>query len=261
MIGVMVPSVFATSGTISLENDEFTLYGDGSLTTFSVTGEITDYIHKPMLEIIHNDTVIQSIKLFPSKNTLYSVIGLDKNWSSGKYFVNLKYEDYILDSKSFNIFRDNIVESKTMIQENMSLIIEPFISVNTEKLIINNLSDENIQILGNVDTMNQHGLPIFVSLIKPDDTTTISQLPISGNGSFETVITNIDRSWMSGKYSITAKYLDNPQLSTSFVIENETELSVFEKSKLIGSLTVFQKCHMTIQYLEYLEMLILMNLI
>jgi len=99
MIGVMVPSVFATSGTISLEDDEFTLYGDGSLTTFSVIGEITDYIHRPMLEIIHNDTVIQTIKLFPNKNTLYSVIELDKNLSIGEYFVNLKYEDKILDSK------------------------------------------------------------------------------------------------------------------------------------------------------------------
>ena len=141
MIGVMVPSVFATSGTISLENDEFTLYGDGSLITFSVIGEITDYIYIPMLEITHNNEVIQSIKLVPIKNTLYSVIGLDKNWSSGEYFVNLKYKNKILDSKSFNIFRDNEVESKTMIHENMTLVVEPFISAVPNKIIlVNNFS-------------------------------------------------------------------------------------------------------------------------
>ncbi len=238
MIGVMIPSVFATSGTISLENDEFTLYGDGSVTIFSVTGEITDYIHRPMLEIIHNDTVIQTIKLHPIKNTLYSVIGLDKNWSNGEYFVNLKYQNKILDSKSFNIFRDNTVESKIIIHENMSLIIEPFLSVDTEKLIVNNLSDKRIKILGNIDPLNKYGSPVVVSLIKPDGTTTINHLHISEKGSFETVISNIDRSWISGKYLITANYLDTPQLSTSFVIENETESSTFKKFKLIGSFTV-----------------------
>ena len=63
MIGVMIPSGFSTSGEIFLEKNEFKLYGDGSLVIFSVTGEIMDYTHRPELEIVQNDLVIQSVKL------------------------------------------------------------------------------------------------------------------------------------------------------------------------------------------------------
>ena len=92
MFGAMIPSGFAASGTIELVDNEFILYGDGAITTFSVHGEITDYIHRPTLEIVKNDVVVQTIKLFPIKNSLFSVVGLDKDWSHGDYLVHLKYQ-------------------------------------------------------------------------------------------------------------------------------------------------------------------------
>jgi len=236
MIGVMVPGVFATSGTITLEDDEFVLYG-GNLISFSVIGEITDYTYNPMLEIIHNDKVIQSIELSPSKNILYSVIGLNKNWSSGEYFINLKYKNKILDSKSFNIFRDNKVESKTIIHENMSLIVEPFISIVPNKLILNNNSDETLLISGNLK-ISKYGIPIIYSLHKPDDTIQSmgSTFP-SQDGSFEYVLTGIDKYWSSGKYKISATILDEPTVMTSFVIENDWTLSSKNKHHIYNSVS------------------------
>mgnify|MGYP000583579839 CR=1 FL=1 len=127
MIGVMIPSGFSTSGEIFLEKNEFKLYGDGSLVTFSVTGEIVDYTHRPTLEIVQNDIVIQSVNLVPIKNSLFSVIGLDKNFSAGEYFVNLKYKNKILDTKSFTITRDNVVEKQTKIHENMNDLFESYV--------------------------------------------------------------------------------------------------------------------------------------
>ena len=50
-IVMMVPSAFATSGSIELDDNEFTLYAGSSITTFSITGTIQDYSHKPILEI------------------------------------------------------------------------------------------------------------------------------------------------------------------------------------------------------------------
>ena len=119
MIVMIVPSAFATSGSIELDEDEFVLYGGGNVITFSVYGEITDYIHRPTLEIVKNDVVIQTINLIPTKNSLFSVVGLDKDWSHGDYVVRLNYQNNILDSKSFSIFRDNFIEQKTTINENM----------------------------------------------------------------------------------------------------------------------------------------------
>ena len=123
-LGVIIPNAFATSGEISLEKNEFTLYGDGSMVNFSVSGEIFDYLHYPELEIINNNEVIQIVELFPVKNSLYTVIGLDKNWAPGKYSINLTYQNEILDSKSFTIFRDNFVEKEIRSDENMFDIIE-----------------------------------------------------------------------------------------------------------------------------------------
>ena len=57
-------------------------------------------------------------------DTFHSVIGLDENWASGKYLINLKYQGEILDSKSFTILRDNEVESAIIIYENMLKIVE-----------------------------------------------------------------------------------------------------------------------------------------
>ena len=93
MIGVMVPNVFATSGEIFLEKNEFVLYGDGSMVNFSVTGEIFDYVYYPELEIMIDDVVFQTVDIFPNKNSIFSIIGLDKNWSHGEYVVNLKYKN------------------------------------------------------------------------------------------------------------------------------------------------------------------------
>ena len=232
MIGVMVPSGFSTSGEIFLEKNEFALYGDGSLVTFSVTGEITDYTHRPELEIVQNDIVIQSVTLYPIKNSLFSVIGLDKNFSAGDYFVNLKYKNKILDTKLFTVTRDNVVEKQTKIYENMSDIFESYVEITQDKFIINNNSNESLIISGNI-VSSQFGNRVTISLHHPDSTVEkLGTVNLIKNGFFNYPIYGIDKYWKPGTYVVSVNVLEHSFLTVPFVIENDWVLSSLSKSHI-----------------------------
>jgi len=237
MIGIVVPSVYATSGEIFLEKNEFILYGDGSMVNFSVTGEIFDYVYYPELEIVIDDVVFKTINIFPNKNSIFSIIGLDKNWSHGEYVVNLKYQNEILDSKSFTIIRDNVVEKEIKTHPNMSETHESFIELNSDKLVLENNSDETIWISGFLSS-SQFGNEIKFSLHHPDSTIEyLGKINHGNDDHYEYPIIGIDKFWMPGEYQIIVNYLDQ-QLSTSFVIENDFLKYPMEKEKLIGSFMI-----------------------
>ena len=168
LIGFTIPNACAASGEITVEKTEFTLSGDGNMVHFSVSGEISDYLYYPELEIINNNEVIQIIELFPAKNSFFTVIGLDKDWAPGEYSIHLTYQNKILDSKSFNIFRDNFVEKEIRFDEKMFDIDESFIELNVEKLILENNSDEMIMVSGNL-VSSQFGNKIDFLLNYPDN--------------------------------------------------------------------------------------------
>jgi hypothetical protein len=238
MIGLIVPPVFAVSGSISLEQDKFTLYGDGNLITFSVYGEINDYLHYPELEIIHDDMVVQTVELFPIKNSLFVVLGLDKNWSSGKYFVNLKYQNEILDSASFDIFRDYSVTQEMVSIENMSEFSKSYVELDVQKLVLKNNSDEIINVSGNLIS-SQFGNPVVFSLHHPDDVIqSLGSMKLPHNGFFHYPIIGIDKYWIPGEYKVTINHLDDPTLFALFTIENNFQKYSMDKEKLIGSFTL-----------------------
>jgi len=234
LIGFAIPNAFATSGEIFLEKNEFVLYGGGSMVNFSVTGEIFDYIYYPTLEIMIDDVVFQTVDIFPNKNSIFSIIGLDKDWSDGKYVVNLKYKNKVLDSKYFTIFRDNVVEKETRTDENMSNIIESFIELDVKKLILKNNSNEMVVISGNF-VSSQFGNEVNFSLVNPDGIVeSIGKVSLGHKGIFEYPITGIDKYWIPGEYEIKVNYLEQ-ELVTSFTIENDFLKYPMEKEKLLGS--------------------------
>ena len=229
MVGVMVPSVFAASGTIELEDDEFTLYGGGDMIIFSVYGEITDHTHRPTLEIVHKDVIVESIKLYPIKNSLFGVVGLDKNWPKGEYVINLKYQNEVLDFKLFTIHRDNFVEKEIRSYDNMSDISKSFVELDVEKLVLANNSDETIVVSGNI-VSNSFGNAVKFSLHSPDGTSqTLGTVSLSRDGFLHYTITGIDKYWNPGEYIIHVNYLDEPALIASFVIENDFVLSSLDE--------------------------------
>jgi len=237
IIGVMVPSSFATSGEIFLEKNEFLLHGGGNMVNFSVTGEIFDYVHYPKLEIMIDDVVFKTMDVYPNKNSIFSIIGLDKNWSHGEYVVNLKYKNEILDSKSFTLIRDDVVEKEIRTDENMHETLKSFIETDVDKLVLENNSLETIWISGNLPS-SQFGNKIKFSLHHPDGTIEyIGKITHGHVDYFEYPIIGIDKFWMPGEYQIIADYLDH-QLSTSFTIENDFLKYPMEKEKLIGSFTL-----------------------
>ena len=239
-IVMMVPSAFATSGSIELDNNEFTLYAGSSITPLSIHGTIQDYSHKPILEISQNNVVIKTITLFPIKNSLFTVVGLDGNWSDGEYSVDLIYQDEILDNKSFHIFRDNVAEDKIIVHENMSEIKE-FIQVEPSKVILDNNSNESILLSGHIET-SYFGLPLNFILHHPDGTPElIGSVHLPHDGNFNYPLIGIDKNWSSGKYEISVQLVDLLNISplkSSFIVENNFLKYPMEKEKLLGSFTL-----------------------
>ncbi|MBT5278335.1 MAG: hypothetical protein HOL73_01165, partial [Nitrosopumilus sp.] len=137
MIGMMIPNVDAAvlgvddtniSGKIILSENEFKLYR-GSIKIFTLTVEGDNFIHKLTLDIIYNDVKIDHIDLFSNGDFFQTVIGLNDNWESGVYKINLIYQNDILDSVSFVINRDNEDVTEKNILESVFQTTEPFISV------------------------------------------------------------------------------------------------------------------------------------
>jgi len=168
ILSIVLPNVYATTGEINLENSEFTLYR-GNMIAFPVTVAMTDYTHRPSLEIIHNGEITQNISLRSIGDTFHGILGLNENWTSGDYTINLTYQGTILDSESFVIFRDNEVESKIIVHENMHTFVDPFISLSTNELVLENSSHEIIFITGNLYS-SQSGHPVMINMTKPDGT-------------------------------------------------------------------------------------------
>jgi len=234
ILSIVLPNVYATTGEINLENSEFTLYR-GNMIAFPVTVAMTDYTHRPSLEIIHNGEITQNISLRSIGDTFHGILGLNENWTSGDYTINLTYQGTILDSESFVIFRDNEVESKIIVHENMHTFVDPFISLSTNELVLENSSHEIIFITGNLYS-SQSGHPVMINMTKPDGTIDAFRASISDDGYFSSLI-HIDKQWIGGKYLVSANYL-NESVNTSFSIKNNWETPIFTESQLVGSFEI-----------------------
>ena len=105
------------------------------------------YIHRPTLEIVKNDVVVQTIKLFPIKNSLFSVVGLDKDWSHGDYLVHLKYQNnrgffsFNKGKLSSGVYFYSIYDSKKILSEGQFLILCPHQSNDEIQQRLYNLND------------------------------------------------------------------------------------------------------------------------
>ncbi len=235
IFSMILPSAYATTGEIHLENNEFTLYR-GYLITFPVIIEMNDYKYHPSLEIIYNGEIHQKIKLNSIGDTFQSVIGLNDNWASGNYIINLTYQNEILDSESFVILRDNEVESEIIIHKSMTEDIQPFIALSTDNLVLENSSHELISITGNLYN-SQTGYFVIIDVTKPDGSIETIYASSSSDGAFSGLIP-IDKHWIAGEYFVSATYLDDSTPPVSFNIQNNWETPIFTESQLVGSFEI-----------------------
>lgn len=190
-----LPSVYATTGEIILDQSEFTLYRD-DLINLPIFVEMSDYIHRPTLEILHDSDDIQKINLSSNGDSFQTVLGLNANWSDGEYIINLMHQGVILDSKSFDIIREKQVEHEFLIYENISEPVEPFLSLSVNKLVLERSSNEIIYVTGAFDE-SRFGSAVFIDITKPDGTIqNITSLYNSFTNSFVGLIP-IDASWSS----------------------------------------------------------------
>jgi hypothetical protein len=234
VFSMVLPSAYATTGEITLDQREFTLYR-GNMITFPVIIEMNDYTHRPTLEIMFNGTVTQKISLYPIGDTFSSLVGLNENWESGDYTINLKYQGAILDSESFVILRDNEVVSEIITHENIHKPVEPFISLSTNELVLENSFHEIIYITGNLYS-SQFGHFVIIDVTKPDGTIDTFHASHSDDGTFSGFIP-IDKHWIGGEYLVSASYL-NESVTESFNIQNNWGTPIFTESQLVGSFEI-----------------------
>ena len=196
---------------------------------------MNDYIHKPTLDILHDNMLVSQIDLFSNGDIFQSIILLDDNWESGNYEINLKQQDNILDKSFFVISRDN--EKVLPINSLISMSnVDPFISITPSIISFNDVPQENFLILGYVDdSRTRH--PVNFEITTPDKKIISNSVISSSDGTFSSMIF-IDKTWISGEYFVNAVYLDTTKLSTSFTIENKGASPIFLESKLIGSFSV-----------------------
>ena len=223
------------SGNIVLDQNQITLYR-GNTIPFQITAEISDHKYKPELEIFYKDNLVQKIQLSSIGDTFYSTIGLNENWSSGIYTINLKYQNQILDSEQFVISRDNEIEQEITIQEEPVLVAQPYISLSIDELFLENLFYEVIPITGNIHSTN-YGHVVSVNVIKPDETVYTTYAFPNSDGFFSTVIL-VDKYWITGEYSVYATYLKQQTDSQIFTIQNNWATTVFSESQLVGSFEI-----------------------
>ena len=251
MIGILVPNISAdatrtqnfdgnsvdssASGKIILSENEFKLFG-GTTIIVPVVVEMNDFIFKPTLEIIHNDVEIQNIYFFSQSDTFQTVIALNDNWDSGVYEINLIYQNNILDTVSFVISRDNEVVTATVVHESQFKNIEPFITITPSAVLIGNSSFETLSISGHVSDL-KFGHKIILEIIDTDGNITYDVGSVTSEGAFTGYLL-VDKNWDSGKYVLNAKYLDGNPVSTFFTIENSSQSTMLEESKLIGTFAV-----------------------
>ena len=221
-------------GKIILYENEFKLYR-GTLVYFPVIIEMYDFIHKPTLDIVHNDILVKQIDLFSNNDIFQSSILLDDNWESGNYQINLKQQNHILDTSSFVITRDNQNVSSIISFESMTYV-DPYISVTPSIISFNDIPQEHFLILGKIDD-SRTGHSVNFEITTPDNKIILESVTTSSNGEFTNMIF-IDKTWISGEYFIIAKYLDTVRSSSSFIIENKGASPIFLQSKLIGSFSV-----------------------
>ena len=197
---------------------------------------MNNFIHKPTLEIIYNDIKIQNVNLFSNGDFFQSIIGLNDNWKSGVYKINLIQQENILDTVSFVINRDNEVVVENIIPESIFKNIEPFISITPSVISIDKSYFGTLSVLGSIND-SRTGHPIILEIVAPDDTITFDSGLVTSDGEFMISIL-VDKHWIDGKYIINAKYLDGEQLSTFFTVENSLQSTLLKEEKLIGSFSV-----------------------
>ena len=127
------------------------------------------------------------------------------------------------------------MELVIIIYENMLKIVEPFISLSTDKVILEFSSNEIIYITGNIYT-TQTGSHVIIEIAKPDGTSETIIALHNTDGSFVGLIP-MDREWSTGEYSVSVTYF-NESVTGSFFIQNNWKTSELTESQLVGSFVI-----------------------
>ncbi|MBT4326168.1 MAG: hypothetical protein HOD60_04575, partial [Candidatus Nitrosopelagicus sp.] len=223
------------SGKIIQKQNNFKLYG-GNLIPVTIFVEMNNFIHNPTLTIFHNEILIKTIYPRSGGNLFQSTIGLDDNWKSGIYQINLNHQNKVLDISSFVITRDNESFEEKIFHESMFKSIEPYISVNPSKVILDSHSFEKISVTGSVNSQNS-GHNVDVKIITPDDRIISHSILTTSDGIFSYEIIT-DKNWISGEYIITAKHVHDELLSDTFVVKNNWQEIQSHETNVVGSFDI-----------------------
>lgn len=96
--------------------------------------------------------------------------------------------------------------------------VSPFqyLKISEDQIIIGKYESKTVKILGQIDEQIFHkGHPVYILIIKPDYTTEVHRLPVTGTGYFEVPI-KFDSTNQYGRYVVEGSYMEFTDERTNF---------------------------------------------
>ena len=110
-----------------------------------------------------------------------------------------------------------------------------YLKINEPEIIVGKYETKTVKISGQVNEELYHkGHPVYILIIKPDQTTEVHRLPITGEGRFEVPI-SFDSTDPHGTYLVEGSYMEFTDDRTNF--EFSIVSDIYEKSSLPGKST------------------------
>ena len=231
MIGLIIPSGFAeeieqTFEVIFDETDYKLEYENNFVVPIKLHVSNHDYKITPEYFIrFQGQTIDHYTWSNVNSGEFTSYLLIDRNWASGIYKINLKYDETYLDPLTFKIYRDtdSIVEQKQVEEVKEEIITN--VKLPTEKIVIPDkppswfvLNPFPLPMEAEIAHETTGGY-LWLNILDPDNKKSIYKLRILDDGSFSTGLT-LDSTWKSGTYKITGELKNKEIFDGEFVIDN-----------------------------------------
>ena len=170
--------------------------------------------------IMFEDTLFLNDQSFETNTVLYDYTS-NAPWGYGDYKISgfigdtsFHSDSFTLDEQSFELFEISSMD----LFLNFGSGVEKM--VDTDEIIILSGEEKQITLSGVLENYSS-GDPIYVHLVSPDGTDTVSSIYASSTGSYYMPII-IDDSWISGSYTAYVTYRDFIDESSFFEVMNNS---------------------------------------
>ena len=220
-----IPELIFEGGTYEIYK------GNQILVPIKIQVENHDHTIVPVITTIYENQVIKTSYFAPSHSgTFHTFLIINDNWKTGQYYLQLRYDDIILNPILFTITRDHIGvieerQSKTIADYGNLLSKESSMKLGSNNIEVDFSYPYSLDISGHFAEAGDKGV-IRLNIDGPQSAKLITQHNNLGDF-FSTVL--IDYDWPSGQYTITSSGKNKIFASETFTVNNLNQEKIDEK--------------------------------